>query len=93
MRARTVLDNPGQVPARLLSKTLVARGEHPGATPPKTLHSPPVGGVFPHGTFVEVDHTLEIRRELVHQNIGVLEPFDGWRTSPSSWSGGGSTPC
>src|SRR5215469_5591159 len=44
VRARTVLDNPGEVPARLLAKTLVARGEHPGAAPPKTLQRPPVGG-------------------------------------------------
>ena len=81
VRARTVLDNPGQVPARLLARTLVARGEHPGASPPKTLNRPPVGGAVPHGTFVEVDQTLETRRELVYQNIEVLEPFDEKRNS------------
>jgi hypothetical protein len=88
VRARTLLDNPGQVPARLLSKTLVARGEHPGAAPPKTLHRPPVGGAVQHGTFVELDRTLEIRRELVHRAIEVLG-----RSTGSGSSGGGSTPC
>jgi hypothetical protein len=32
VRARTVLENPGPVPARLLAKSLVARGQRPGAT-------------------------------------------------------------
>src|SRR5262249_21649291 len=72
----TVLDNPGEVPARLLAKLLVARGSQPGATPPKTLNRPPVG-TLPRGTFVEVDHTLEHRTELVYQAIDVIEPFDG----------------
>ena len=81
VRARTVLDNPGQVPARLLARTLVARGEHPGAAPPKTLNRPPVGGAVPHGTFVEVDRTLEPRTELVYQAIDIREPFDGKRNS------------
>jgi hypothetical protein len=81
VRARTVLDNPGQVPARLLARTLVARGERPGATPPKTLHRPPVGGAVPHGTFVELDRTLETLRDLVYTGIEVLEPFDGKRNS------------
>jgi hypothetical protein len=81
VRARTVLDNPGQVPARLLSKTLAERGAQPGAAPPKTLSRPPVGGAVPHGTFVEVDQTLETRRELVYQTLEVLEPFDLKRDS------------
>jgi len=81
VRARTLLDNPGHVPARLLAKSLVARGDRPGAAPPKTLNRPAVGGAVPHGAFVEVDRTLETRSELVHQGIEVLEPFDGKRNS------------
>ena len=76
VRARTVLDNPGKVPARLLAKTLVARGQRPGAAPAKTLNRPAVGGVTTRGAFVEVDRTLEPRSELVYQGIEVLEPFD-----------------
>ena len=77
VRARTVLENPGHVPARLLAKNLVARGERPGPAPPKTLNRPDLGGTLRRGAFVEVDCTLETRSELVYQGIEVLEPFDG----------------
>lgn len=80
-RARTVLENPGHVPARLLSKSLVARGQRPGAAPPKTLPRPQLGGAMPFGPFVERDRTLEPRSELLYQAITVTEPFDGKRNA------------
>jgi hypothetical protein len=81
LRARTVLENPGQVPARLLAKSLVAWGQRPGAGPPKTLKRPAVGGAMPFGPFVELDRTLEPRSDLLFQSIVVTEPFDGKRNA------------
>jgi hypothetical protein len=81
VRARTVLENPGKVPARLLAKSLVARGQGPGATSPKSVKRPPIGTAMPIGPFVEVDQTLEPRSDLLYQEIEVLEPFDGKRDS------------
>ena len=79
VRARTVLENPGQVPARLLAKSLIARGHRPGNAPPKTVPRPQVGGAMPFGPFVELDRTLEPRNALLYQSIVVTEPFDGKR--------------
>src|SRR5262249_9818951 len=70
-RARTVLENPGQVPARLLAKSLVARGQRPGSTPPKTVPRPQLGGAMPFGPFVEVDRTLAPQSALLYQAIVV----------------------
>jgi len=81
VRARTILENPGKVPARLLAKSLVARGQGPGATEPKSVKRPPIGTAMPIGPFVEVDRTLEPRSDLLYQEIEVLEPFDGTRDS------------
>ena len=81
LRARTVLENPGQVPARLLAKSLVAWGQRPGAAPPRTLKRPTVGGPMPFGPFVELDRTLEPRSDLLYQAIVVTEPFDGKRNA------------
>jgi len=81
VRARTILENPGKVPARLLAKSLVARGQGPGATAPKSVKRPPIGTAMPTGPFVEVDRTLEPRSDLLYQEIEVLEPFDGTRDS------------
>src|SRR5215470_8758769 len=58
VRARTVLENPGQVPARLLTKSLVAWGQRSGAAPPKLLKRPTVGGAIPLGSFIEEDRTF-----------------------------------
>ncbi len=79
VRARTVLENPGAVPARVLARSLVARGQGPGDTPPKTLKRPPVGSGLPFGEFVEQNRTLQPRTELVYQALVVSEPFDGKR--------------
>jgi hypothetical protein len=81
VRARTILENPGKVPARLLAKSLVARGQGPGATSRKSVKRPPIGTAMPIGQFVEVDRTLEPRSDLLYQDIEVLEPFDGTRDS------------
>ena len=81
VRARTVLENPGHVPARLLAKSLVARGQRPSDGPPKTVKRPTVGGPLPFGPFTELDRTVEPRSELLYQDIDVLEPFDGKRNS------------
>jgi hypothetical protein len=81
VRARTILENPGKVPARLLGKSLVAWGQQAGAAPPKTLKRPAIGGSLPLGSFIEVDHTLETRAELVYDAIELMEPFDGRRNS------------
>ncbi len=81
VRARTILENPGKVPARLLAKSLIARGQRPGDASPKSVKRPPVGADMPVGTFVEADRTLEQRTDLVYQEIEVLEPFDGRRNS------------
>ena len=81
VRARTVLENPGQVPARLLAKSLVARGQRAGATPPKTVTRPQLGGPMPFGPFVQVDRTLEAQSSLLYQTIVVTEPFDGKRNA------------
>ena len=81
LRARTVLENPGQVPARLLAKSLIAWGQRPGAAPPKTLKRPTVGGAMGFGPYVEMDRTLEPRSDLLYQTIVVTEPFDGKRNA------------
>jgi len=81
VRARTILENPGHVPARLLARSLVARGQRPGEAPPKALKLPTVGGAIPFGSFNELDRTLEARSELLYQAIDVLEPFDGQRNA------------
>jgi hypothetical protein len=81
LRARTVLENPGHVPARLLAKSLVVWGQRPGAAPPKTLKRPTVGGPMGWGPFVELDRTLEPRSDLLYQAIVVTEPFDGKRNA------------
>ena len=81
VRARMILENPGKVPARLLSKSLVARAQRPGEGPPKSIKRPPIGTSMPVGPFVEVDRTLEPRSELIYQDLEVLEPFDGTRNS------------
>jgi len=81
VRARTILENPGQVPARLLAKSLVARGQRPADAPPKTVKRPPIGGAIPLGSFIEEDRTFEPRSELLYDAIEVMEPFDGKRNS------------
>ncbi|HEY1418833.1 MAG TPA: hypothetical protein VGF41_13060, partial [Myxococcaceae bacterium] len=63
VRARTVMENPGQVPARLLAKSLVAWGQRPGPAPPKTVKRLAVGGALPFGQFADVNRTLEPRSE------------------------------
>ena len=81
LRARTVLENPGHVPARVLAKSLVARGQRPSDASPKTVRRPAIGGAIPYGPFIELDRTLEPRSELLYEAIDVLEPFDGKRNS------------
>ena len=79
VRARTVLENPGHVPARVLARSVVARGQRPGPAPPKSPKPPPIGAGLPFGEFIVEDRTLEARSELLYQALVVSEPFDGKR--------------
>ncbi len=79
VRARTVLENPGHVPARVLARSVVARGQRPGPTPTKAFQPPAVGAGLPFGEFIAQDRTLEARSELLYQALVVSEPFDGKR--------------
>ena len=79
VRARTVLENPGHVPARVLARSVVARGQRPGPAPAKSLKLPPLGAGLPFGEFIVEDRTLEARSQLLYQALVVSEPFDGKR--------------
>jgi hypothetical protein len=41
VRARTVLENPGHVPARVLARSVVARGQRPALPRPSPRSHPP----------------------------------------------------